>query len=731
MSGKKTKSQLGYTLLEMAIVMSVLGLLMAAGTAAYNIYHKNKVERETVQNTSRVINAVSHFLIQNGRYPCPARADVGRGHAEYGMEGDCSITTLSPGNCANGICVEEGERLVNVDPSPGGTTMVLPRVRRGSIPFRVLSISEKESEDGFGLKLNYAVTETLAVASTYRKDAGGISLIDGADATVIDPPSSAHFVIFSAGQDRRGGYNRNGTVGIACAPITAALDALNCDTSTGGSNRDKARYRVSSKATTDSAEHYDDYIRYYASIETPLWRVMGTNGFDIVDMVDVPAGGRIGIGHDSPLAALHVQGDMQADENIEIRDVCDTNGAGDDCFAVNIIAGDEPALQCPAGSYMTGIANGLATCTNTPVAGCPPGKIMSGIDVNGNPVCASVQACASKEVDMCQVAGVMQKAVIPTRLNGATHSTVVYGASFQRHFLCDGGNWVQTSTSGSCSCTPVTNQLQTQDCYVSASGTTQEGDANKTRCRRPECWTGTASRMYSRTCPDGNTTYTAWDRSGCACIGPHQIDRDRTCSDLGYSSYYTPSSGTPAEETSTWTCTSATAGKWSGWVLTAGTDTCSCTPHDEFSSQSCSTYMNNQGKYGPAYSGSVDLIRQVTCGSPATTPWTPNGPVNCTCNAGYIYPSNEPCPSPETGHIEYTQQIDCGTGLLGPKVEQNRFCSSAIYRYVSVGAQSGEGNQLPFRLGMECPAPSVEQKLCSSPCAACAGGYAYYPCQCQ
>ncbi|PIW53409.1 MAG: hypothetical protein COW17_02940, partial [Sulfurimonas sp. CG12_big_fil_rev_8_21_14_0_65_36_1453] len=70
-----------------------------------------------------------------------------------------------------------------------------------------------------------------------------------------------------------------------------------------------------------------------------------------------------------------MQGDMKSDENIEIRDVCDTNGAGDDCFAVNIIAGDEPALQCPPGSYMTGIANGLATCTTTPVVGCPPGQI--------------------------------------------------------------------------------------------------------------------------------------------------------------------------------------------------------------------------------------------------------------------------------------------------------------------------------------------------------------------
>ena len=125
-SGKNVSAlQRGYTLLEMAIVMAVIGVLIASFANAYNIYLKNTVQRVTVDNTNQIVNAIGHYLVQNGRYPCPSRLDAGRDDPDYGMEGDCTDTTVAVGQCANGICVEEGDRTVNINPNPGGTTIDL------------------------------------------------------------------------------------------------------------------------------------------------------------------------------------------------------------------------------------------------------------------------------------------------------------------------------------------------------------------------------------------------------------------------------------------------------------------------------------------------------------------------------------------------------------------------------------------------------------------------------
>ena len=78
MNRDNIRKERGYTLIEMAIVISVLGMIVAAFVSAYALYHKNQVEITTLSNANRVVNALGHFLVQNGRYPCPARMDVAR-----------------------------------------------------------------------------------------------------------------------------------------------------------------------------------------------------------------------------------------------------------------------------------------------------------------------------------------------------------------------------------------------------------------------------------------------------------------------------------------------------------------------------------------------------------------------------------------------------------------------------------------------------------------------------
>ena len=75
----------GYTLLEMAIVFTVVGIFIAAAITGYNIYTKKQAIVKTETNISLVARALNAYLIKQGRYPCPAPLNVGREDPAYGF----------------------------------------------------------------------------------------------------------------------------------------------------------------------------------------------------------------------------------------------------------------------------------------------------------------------------------------------------------------------------------------------------------------------------------------------------------------------------------------------------------------------------------------------------------------------------------------------------------------------------------------------------------------------
>lgn len=726
----------GYTLIEMAIVMIVLGLLLVAFVGAYNIYTKAKVEEKTTASVNRVVNALAHHLIQHGRYPCPARLDRGRDHAEYGMEGDCEgDLSVAVGECANGICVEQGERMVNIDPSPGAVTMVTPRIRRGSVPFRMLSLPEEDSEDGYGQKLYYAVTENLAVQGTYRKDAGGISIVDHTGASAISPDSSAHFIVFSVGDDGRGAYTRHGLQKQPCLAPADALDAVNCHTGTTGSEN-LAIYRVSSRATTDTSTHYDDFVKYYSSNETPLWRMASDT--DITDLLDVAAGGKVGIGSSAPSVPLQVQGDIHVTTDYTAQDICNNTGmtsSTDDCFDPNLIAGSEDAMKCDnPGEFVVRIVDGRVECGTSAITTCPANTVAVGIKLDSDgdavPDCKGVRGCPPITVNMCQVDGVQETAYIPSGLENDTFSTNVSGSSFVRHFRCNGEQWVAASpaTSGVCSCTPETggNNVSCASSGV-MPGTGTAGEAGATRCNYTQCWNGTASRPWTRTCPDNVVTYDPVDNSSCTCREPYTRSRTRTCGQIGHPSGWTWQ-GTQPRETTTWTCTGPQSGVWSGWTLVDGTDTCICEEDVQTRTRSCYDYYNDQGLNGSGYSGTgVQQQRIISCPGPTYGAWTNIGAVNCSCDPNQFITETDNCEPPLVGTITYRRFMDCSTGNWGPRVETNYGCAMPYYRWQQAGQQIPGDGPLPDKLGNECPTFG-NTSTCSVPAGS---GYAHYPCKCQ
>lgn len=721
----------GYTLIETAIVLTVLGMLLAAFASAYSLYYKNKAQSQTVTSVSRVVDALNHFLIQNGRYPCPARMDVGRDHDDYGLEGDCKDESVTLGDCANGICIEEGQRDINTNPNPDTPVMELnPRVRRGAVPFRTLGIPEETSEDGYRTRLYYVVTEKLADADHYRKDSGAISVVNRDGNSLVSPEHSAHFVVFSVGQDRRGGVTRYGVQYQPCLAATAARDARNCSTST---TQSAAEYVAMEHSPSNGAEHYDDYLRYYASVETPLWRT-ASNKIDIIDLAEIGGGNLVGVSVSAPAggARLHVAGAVRvAPEAVDntnalmTDNLCPEASSGANCFKPDAIGGDNdnPAtqqLQCnnpahpnydPTRPFITGFANGVAICGRADESiPCEDGGIARGFDANGKAICKVVTGCVGIEVNMCQIDGVWQKAFIPSGVLDKVHTTDAYGASFRRTFRCTNGNWTQTSTSGSCNCTAVTNQPVNVSC-ASILGGPVDG------------WTGTATRPLTRTCPSGAETYGAPDTSGCTCVPREQIV-NRTCqqSPFSYPTGYSCPAGQSPKQKRDWVCNTAQSGSYTAYSALAGSDCCACT---------AGVRSTRWVSCGPGYTGQQEQERFTTCSGSGYSDWTNTANNNCVCNEGLLETGTQACPEGQVGVIQRRREWNCSATPpnWGAWVVTNNDCGPPSYQWrPKTQAEGPYGTSLPNTAGSNCSPPG-QTAPCSFPSS---GGYNHYSqCVCE
>lgn len=80
----------GFTLVEMAVAMMIVGIFLAGAGHMYTLYMKNKAMTKTQQAISNVTEALSAFKNVHGRYPCPAPLKELRTSASYGHEVDCS-----------------------------------------------------------------------------------------------------------------------------------------------------------------------------------------------------------------------------------------------------------------------------------------------------------------------------------------------------------------------------------------------------------------------------------------------------------------------------------------------------------------------------------------------------------------------------------------------------------------------------------------------------------------
>ena len=680
----------GFTLIEMAISLTILAIILATGASLYGQYVKEQVRLTTIRHMDTLTSSINDHLVLRGRYPCPAPVNLPRTDPAYGMEGVCTDTSVAPGACANGICVERSENTVTINSVP---THV--RVRRGMLPFRSMGLDESFAMDGHNNRVQYAVTEVLTSAETYMKSAGGITVRDGKGGNLAQ---NIHYLIFSSGDDKAGAYSNYGKAVLPCP--TGTLDAENCNVE---SNR--AYYVMADRSTALGAHHFDDRVKYYSSSVTPLWRVADDEGLNIRDLVNAESGGRVGVANTAPQATVDVAGQVYAqrvgstggDARLSER-ICNSSSAS--CFTVAEISKDDSLryncnLKDPSKPYLKGFVGDQAECMSLAesISGCTEsGKLATGIDANGDLICTTATSCPANEINLCYLNGAYDKYTLPSTFAGQTITTKVSGISYSQKWLCQAtGVWKQSSASGVCSCT--------------ASDSTYDSAC-------PTGFVGKRTYRTVRTCPS-NTTSTTLISDTCKCQNGSQASTG-ACpagASSGQITYSTP-----------WICTSNSAGYLDNANRSVVSNTCKCNAQAPGTRQiAC-----DQG-----YTGVINQQRAWTCtadGGGTWGNWTETSRT-CTCDNSAAQYQSVSCPTGMVGTVNQRRTYNCATDTWSGWEEMSNSCAVVTYTWRMKTVTGTGSNPRSIQVNSVCTTQGATGE-CSQPLSSGAG-YQYGSCQCE
>lgn len=595
-------SQSGYTLVEMAIALLVLGIIIAGFTQAYSIYLRQQQIEVTDNNLKQITNSLQRFKQLNGRFPCPAPLTAPRADATYGAATTCINTATigtvpAPGSTGN-------DGIVATLSSRAG--LAAPRVSIGAIPFRALNLDEQVAYDGYGSKYVYAVTESLTERSSFNPLNGGIGIVDASGASMIVPDNSGLFTIFSPGRDRKGGYDKQGNVLVACG---TDIDSQNCDF---GNNA-----IFSSALESNAAGNvFDDRIIYFSELSDPMWARDETSPTE--DIVDLALGNvGIGTGNSTPAAKLDIkttglvgqpEGTLRSSNGVRTSRICpDGNNTSStaNCFEPRNIGGNNTSTDAgtPAGpgdgmrcttGYMNGIMDGRPICEDVIRIGCPGNSVMTGLTGAGIPVCT--YTCPTETRNLCGSDRTLPLTPSGSFVDLTAGSTGSYTERWRCRTVGSSAVWQLQSQNGSCTCTPEVVNYDGNAC----------GDG----------FTGTYTWTFTRTCPDGTETWTSnHGPSVCACAPRDPYVYTENCPNENYEGSIT--------HTVNWVCPQ---GDWD-WANETVTNTCRCsipaTTTREISGQVCGE-------------GEIPSATPTESFNPATCSWEPDD-VTCSCDDQTVF----------------------------------------------------------------------------------------------
>lgn len=410
----------GFSLLELAIGLILLGLVMLPILELYKISMKSLALSDTRSAQNQTVLAVNQFY-ENGnlRYPCPASLVVPVGDPAHGEEAACAGTTPPP--CASAGWRASGGAGICRTTGPGGTVVI------GAVPFAALGIHEDMSLDFWDNRILYAVTQDQTNAATFAAAPGAVSLftVDRNPATSTDPDDldgvpdlfsdaagdfdDVDFVLVSTGRTGAGGFTVGGTEISSCPAGTR--ETQNCDMDTVFlHDRDPDDSRVGARSDVAGPMFFDDILAFQRSVPEDTWFPTPAGLSHVITGAD-----HVGIGTTDPQYALEVNGAVRVEQGLQSDTICDESAGCSVSFDPALITDDMPQMQCDFSGSLHGdqpvmrLAGSQVHCASAvdmvgaPIAGdairlpsafaavdcTTTGMVANGFDATGQVICVT------------------------------------------------------------------------------------------------------------------------------------------------------------------------------------------------------------------------------------------------------------------------------------------------------------------------------------------------------
>lgn len=235
----------GFTLIEMALVLVIVGILLAGTTAGIKPVLDSSHTSTTNSKLDRVELALLAYVMQNGCLPCPANGSLASSNSNAGWS-HSATSYYGPNGPTNQPCAGT---------TAGGCTSV-----RGVVPWNTLGITESDTTDAWSDRITYAVDGTLTVTagssmtrtSPASYPAGTLTVTDN---TPTNQTTAAAYVLVSHGRDRRYAYAA-GSGAVITSGQNSTPQADN-DAAASGTT-----FRQDKVNLIEGANYFDDIVRY-------------------------------------------------------------------------------------------------------------------------------------------------------------------------------------------------------------------------------------------------------------------------------------------------------------------------------------------------------------------------------------------------------------------------------------------------------------------------------------
>lgn len=191
----------GYTLMELALVLAILGVILAGGLALYQQRSEAIKKEKTQQKLAIIDQALKDFFASNRFLPCPANANTVEAGGGFGV-----AVAYNP---ATHLC-----------PNPQAD----PNDAKGMVPVRTLGLADDLAYDGWGRRFTYQLSSWMGTELDFEDEEnakGAIDVYNPQGIRLTHAEYKAAYVLISHGSNGFYSWSKAG----AYIPGTAAINA--------------------------------------------------------------------------------------------------------------------------------------------------------------------------------------------------------------------------------------------------------------------------------------------------------------------------------------------------------------------------------------------------------------------------------------------------------------------------------------------------------------------------